>query len=95
MADKIPKPSDVTTESIARPTFEQLSAEHQKAHQIQKKIREEKEHEIQRLEEEAMKHYMSHFSIDRQWKVMKFKDVTFNSSQFEIKFDKNKQPVLD
>ena len=38
--------------------------EHQKAlDDIQKKIREEKE--IQKLEEEAMKQYISHFSIDR------------------------------
>jgi len=34
-----------------------------------------------------MKHYVSHFSVDRQGKVTKFKDVTFDSSQFEVKAD--------
>ena len=72
MAGKIPKPSDVDAANIQRPTVQQLSAEHQKVlDDIQKKIREEKdkEKEIQRLEEEVMKQYISHFSIDRQWKV--------------------------
>ena len=70
--------------------------EHQKAlDDIQKKIRKEKEKkkEIQRLEEEAMKQYISHFSIDRQGKVTK--DVAFDASQFEVKFDEDKQPVLN
>jgi len=40
-----------------------------------------------------MKHYMSHFSIDRQGKVTKLKEVTFDSSQFDVKTDE--QPVLD
>ena len=40
-----------------------------------------------------MKQYISHFSIDRQGKVTK--DDAFNSSQFEVKFDENKQPALD
>ena len=64
MAGKIPKPGDVDATNIKRPTVQQLSAEHQKAlDDIQKKIREEKE--IQKLEQEAMKQYISHFSIDR------------------------------
>jgi hypothetical protein len=55
MANKIPKPSEVDADNIQRPTFEQLSAEHQKAlDDIKKKIREEKEQEIQRQEQEAM-----------------------------------------
>ena len=67
MAGKIPKPSDVDATNIKRPTVQQLSAEYQKAlDDIQKKIREEKEKEIQKLEEEAMKQYISHFSIDHQ-----------------------------
>jgi hypothetical protein len=64
MAGKIPKPSDVDAANIKRPTVQQLSAEHQKTlDDIQKKIREEQE--IQKLEQEAMKQYISHFSIDR------------------------------
>ena len=66
MAGKISKPSDVDAANIRRPTVQQLSVEHQKAlDDIQKKIREEKE-EIQKLKKEAMKQYISHFSIDRQ-----------------------------
>ena len=96
MADKIPEPSDIDTANIKRPTVQQLSAEHQKAlDDIQKKIRGEKEKEIQRPEEEVMKQYMLHFSIDGQRKVTKLKDVTFDSSQFEIKFDKDKHHVLN
>ncbi|XP_039792889.1 uncharacterized protein LOC120658741 [Panicum virgatum] len=82
MAGKIPKPSDVDAANIQRPTVQQLSAEQQKAlDDIQKKIREEKEKEIQKLEEEAMKQYISHFSIDRQGKVTT--DAGFDASQFE------------
>ena len=81
MADNIPKSSEVDANNIQRPCFEQLSAEHQKAlDDIKKKIREEKEQKIQKHEEEAMKHYMLHLSVDGQGKVTKLKDVTFNSS---------------
>ena len=94
MAGKIPKPSDVDAANIQRPTVQQLSAEQQKAlDDIQKKIREEKEKEIQKLEEEAMKQYISHFSIDRQGKVTT--DAGFDASQFEVKFDESEQPVLN
>jgi TRAP-type C4-dicarboxylate transport system substrate-binding protein len=62
----IPKPGEIDAANIKWPTFQQLSAEHQKVlDDIQKKIREKKEKEIQRPEEEAMKQYISHFSIDR------------------------------
>ena len=68
----IPKPGEIDATNIKRPIFLQLSTEHQKVlDDIQKKIREEKEKETQRLEEEAMKQYISHFSIDRQGKVTK------------------------
>ena len=96
MADKLPKYSEVDVEDIQRLTFEQLSTEHQKAlDDIKKKIREEKEQKIQKQEEEAMKHYMLHLYVDGQGKVTKLKDVTFNSSQFEVKTDESKLPALD
>jgi len=41
-----------------------------------------------------MKHYMSHFSIDRQGKVTKLKDIISDSSQFEVKSDEHKKPML-
>jgi TRAP-type C4-dicarboxylate transport system substrate-binding protein len=83
MAGKIPKPSDIDAANISRPTVQQLSAEHQKTlDDIQKKVREEMEKEIQTLEEEAIKQYVSHFSINRQGKVTK--DVTFDASRFEV-----------
>jgi hypothetical protein len=88
----IPKPGEIDVDNIKRPTVEQLSAKHQKTlDDIQRKIKEEKE--IQRLEEEARKQYISHFSIDRHGKITE--DDTFVSSQFEVKFDENKQPALD
>ena len=81
MAGKIPKPGDIDAENIKRPNFEQLSAEDQKAlNEVKKKIREEKEEEIRRQEEEATKHYMSYFSIDRQGRVTKDKDIVFPST---------------
>ena len=93
MAGKIPKPSDVDAANIRRPTVQQLSAEHQKSlDDIQKKIREGKEKEIQKLEEEAMKQYISHVSIDRQGKVTP--DAAFDASQFKVQFDENEQHVL-
>ena len=90
----IPKPGEIDVDNIKRPTVEQLSAEHQKAlDDIQKNIIEENEKKIQRLEEEVKKQYISHFTIDRQGKVTK--DDTFDSSQFEVKSDENKQSALD
>ena len=75
IAGKIPKPGEINVENITRPKFEQLSAEDQKAiEDIRKKIREELEQEIRRQEEEkALKHYVSHFSVDRQGKVTKIR----------------------
>ena len=90
----IPRPGEVDSANIRRPNVQQLPAEHQKIlDDIQKKIREEKEKEIQKLEEEAMNQYISHFSIDRQGKVTT--DAAFDASQFEVKFDENKQHVLN
>ena len=57
---------------------------------IKSKIREEKDQEIQRQEQEAIKYYMPHFSVDRQGKVAKIKYVTLDSSQFEVKTDVSK-----
>jgi hypothetical protein len=54
-----------------------------------------RQQEIQRQEQEALKHYMSHFSVDQQGKVTKIKDVTFDSPQSEVKTDVSKQPALD
>ena len=76
IAGKIPKPSEFNASNIQRPTFEQLSAERQNALDDIKKIREEQE-------QEAMKHCISHFFMDRQGKITKLKDATFDSSQFE------------
>ena len=42
-----------------------------------------------------MKHYILQFSIDRKGKVTKLKDVTFDSSQFDVNFNESKQHVLD
>jgi hypothetical protein len=96
MAGKIPKASEIDINNMKMLTFEQLLAEHKKAlDEINKKIRDEQVQEIRRKEEEAVKHYVSHFSVDRQGKVTKIKDVNFDSSQTEVKTDENKQPVID
>jgi len=96
IASKIPKPSEVDVDNIWRPTFEQLSAEDQKSlDDFKKKIREETEWEIQRKEEEAMKHYISHFSIDWQGKITKINDVTFDFSQTEVQTDVSKKSAID
>ena len=87
MVGNIPKPSEVDANNIQKPCFEQLSAEHQKTlDDIKSKIR-EKDQEIQRHEQEAIKYYMLHFSMDRQGKVAKIKYVTLDSSRFEVKTD--------
>jgi len=91
MADDVPKSSEVDANNIQRPCFEQLSVEHQKTlDDIKSKIREEKDQEIQRQEQEAIKYYMPHFSVDRQGKVAKIKYVTLDSSRFEVKTDVSK-----
>ena len=76
----ISKPDEIDAANIKRPTVQQLPPEHQKILDgIQKKIREEKKKkEIQRLEEEVMKQYISHFSIDHQGKVTT--DAVFDAS---------------
>jgi len=89
---KIPKPGEVDPENISRPTFEQFSVE-KAMEEIRKKIREEHEQKIQRKEDEATKHYMSHFSVDRHEKITKLKEVTFDASEFEVKTDE--QSALD
>ena len=42
-----------------------------------------------------MKHYMSHFSIDRQGKITKINDVTFDFSQTEVQTDVSKKSAID
>jgi E3 ubiquitin-protein ligase DOA10 len=79
MAGKLPVPSEVDAQNIARPNVEQTSIEYQKAlTEVRRKIREQKEREILELEEEAMKQYISHFSVDRQGNVKKDKEVIIN-----------------
>jgi hypothetical protein len=79
MAGKLPVPSEVDPQNIARPNVEQTFAEEQKAlAEVRRNIREQKEREILELEEEAMKQYISHFSVDRQGNVKKDKDVIIN-----------------
>jgi hypothetical protein len=39
------------------------------------------------LEEETMKQYISHFSVDRQGNVKKDKDVVINITALKVQFD--------
>jgi hypothetical protein len=88
MAGKLPVPSEVDPQHIARPNVEQTSAEEQKAlAEVRRKIREQKEREILELEEEAMKQYISHFSMNRQGNVKKDKDVVINIPTLKVQSD--------
>jgi hypothetical protein len=88
MARKLPVPSEVDPQNIARPNVKQTSAEEQKAlAEVRREIREQKEQEILELEEEAMKQYISHFSVDRQGNVKKDKDVIINIPTLKVQSD--------
>ena len=88
MAGKLPKPSEVDAANIQRPKVEETSAEEQKTlAEIRKKIREQKEREIRELEEEAMKQYVSHFSVDRQGNVKKNKDIIIDIPLLKVQSD--------
>ncbi|CAO2142704.1 unnamed protein product [Urochloa humidicola] len=88
MAGNLAKPAEVDASNIQRPKFEETSAEDQKVlEEIRKKIREKKEQEMRELKDEAVKQYLSHFSVDRHKKVQKDKDVVINVPQIEVKSD--------
>jgi hypothetical protein len=90
MAGKLPIPSEVDPQNIARPNVEQTSVEEQKAlAEVRRKICEQKEREILELEElrKAMKQYISHFSVDRQGNVKKDKDVVINIPTLKVQSD--------
>ncbi|CAO2152589.1 unnamed protein product [Urochloa humidicola] len=88
MASNLAKPAEVDASNIQRPKVEETSAEDQKVlEEIRKKIRDKKEQEMRELEDEAVKQYLSHFSVDRHKKVQKDKDVVINVPQIEVKSD--------
>ncbi|CAN6283085.1 unnamed protein product [Urochloa humidicola] len=78
--------AEVDASNIQRPEVEETSAEDQKVlEDIRKKICEKKEQEARELEDEAVKQYLLHFSVDRHKKVQKDKDVVINVPQIEVK----------
>ncbi|CAN6373760.1 unnamed protein product [Urochloa humidicola] len=88
MAGNLAKPAEVDASNIQRPKVEETSAEDQKVlEEIRKKIREQKEQEMRELEDEAVKQYLSHFTVDRHKKIQKDRDVVINVSQIEVKYD--------
>jgi hypothetical protein len=87
-AGKLHVPCEVDAQTIARLYVEQTSAEEQKAlAEVRRKILEQKEREILELEEEAMKQYISHFSVDRQGNMVKDKDVVINIPAHKVQSD--------
>jgi hypothetical protein len=88
LAGKLPISSEVDPQNIKRTNVEQTSAEEQKTlAEVRRKICEQKEREILELEEEAMKQYISHFSVDRQGNVKKDKDVIINIPVLKVQSD--------
>ncbi|CAN6374158.1 unnamed protein product [Urochloa humidicola] len=80
--------AEVDASNIQRSKIEETSAEDQKVlEEIRKKIHEKKEQETRELEDEAVKQYLSHFSVDRHKKVQKDRDVVINVPQIEVKSD--------
>jgi aspartate carbamoyltransferase catalytic subunit len=96
MAGKLLVPFEVHPQNIARPNVEQTSTEELKAlAEVMMKIREQKEREILELEEEAMKQYISHFSVDRQGNVKKDKDVVINIPTLKVQSDASTEANSD
>jgi hypothetical protein len=66
MAGKLPIPSEVDPQNIARPNVEQTSVEEQKAlAEVRRKICEQKEREILELEELRRSHEAIHLALLR------------------------------
>ncbi|KAF0935206.1 hypothetical protein E2562_031153 [Oryza meyeriana var. granulata] len=53
---KIPKPGDISTDNIIKPSFDELSEEHHQAYEAYKKKR----------EEEEMDRFLANFNKDHQ-----------------------------
>ena len=74
MGDNIPRPSEVSTENIIKPSLDELS-EDQRQHyeawnkQRQAQMREETKANMRKQEEEDMKAYLANYSKDRQGKT--------------------------
>ncbi|CAO2164050.1 unnamed protein product [Urochloa humidicola] len=96
MAGNLAKPAKIDASNIKRPKVEQTLTEDQKVlEEIRKKIREKKEQEIRKIEDDVVKQYISHFSVDRHGKVQKDKDIVIKVPQIEMKFDASPGVNLD
>ncbi|CAN6216958.1 unnamed protein product [Urochloa humidicola] len=86
MAGNISKPAEIDSSNTQRSKVEETSFEDQKVlEEMRKKIREKKEQEARELEDEAVKQYLSHFSVDRHKKVQEDKDIVIIVPQIEVK----------
>jgi hypothetical protein len=64
---KIPKPADISTDNIIKPTFDELSEEHRQAYAAYKKKR----------EEEEMDRFLANFNKDHQGNITAVGKITF------------------
>jgi hypothetical protein len=65
--NKIPKPADISTDNIIKPSFDELSEEHRQAYEAYKKKR----------DEEDMNRYLANFNKDRLGNITAVGDITF------------------
>jgi hypothetical protein len=65
--NKIPKPVDISTDNIIKPTFDELSEEHRQAYEAYKKKR----------DEEELDKFLAKFNKNRLGNITAFGDITF------------------
>ena len=65
--NKIPKPADISTDNIIKPSFDELSEEHRQAYEAYNKKR----------DEEEMDRFLANFNKDRQGNITAVGDITF------------------
>ncbi|CAN6216526.1 unnamed protein product [Urochloa humidicola] len=85
MADNLAKPVEVHESNIDRPDLNKIAADEQKALEEElKRIEEIQAQETERHKEEAKKKLLSYFVQDRHGKVIKEKEINFDSSPPEV-----------
>ncbi|CAN6372559.1 unnamed protein product, partial [Urochloa humidicola] len=85
MAGSQAKRAEVDESNIVRPDLSKIAADEQKALEEElKKIEEAQAQETERRKEEAKKKFLSHFVQDRHGKIIKEKEISFDTSPPEV-----------
>ena len=96
MASSKSQNSEVHPSNVIRPDLDNIETDKQKdLEEYLKNIEKDVALQAEQCKKEATKKFFSHFSMDRQGKVTKLKDVAFDPLQCEVKPDVSKQPQLD